>query len=106
MISRRTFQLVRDRLDQFPAVALFGPRQVGKTTLAEIIANGQPSVYLDLEAAADRAKLAEPALYLPAHEGKLVVLDEIHRMPGLFRELRGIIDSGRRRGLRTGRFLL
>ena len=106
MMSRRKFQLVRNRLDRFPAVALLGPRQVGKTTLAEVIADGQPSVYLDLEAAADRAKLAEPALYLSAHEGKLVVLDEIHRMPGLFRELRGIIDRGRRRGLRTGRFLL
>ena len=106
MISRRKFQLVRDRLDQFPAVALLGPRQVGKTTLAEVIADGQPSAYLDLEAAADRAKLAEPALYLSAHEGKLVVLDEIHRMPGLFPELRGIIDRGRRRGQRAGRFLL
>ena len=106
MIPRQKLQLVRDRLDQFPAVALLGPRQVGKTTLAEFIADGQPSVHLDLESAADRAKLDEPALYLSAHERKLVILDEIHRMPGLFRELRGIIDSGRRRGLRAGRFLL
>lgn len=106
MLPRQKSQLVRARLDQFPAVALLGPRQVGKTTLAELIAEKRPSVYLDLEDAGDRAKLSDAALYLSAHEDKLVILDEVQRMPELFQSLRGLIDKGRRRNLRAGRFLL
>lgn len=106
MIPRQKSQIVRARLDQFPAVALLGPRQVGKTTLAELIAEERPSVYLDLEDAADREKLADAALYLAGHEDKLVILDEVQRMPELFQSLRGLIDRGRRRNIRAGRFLL
>jgi predicted AAA+ superfamily ATPase len=106
MIPRQKSRLVRARLDQFPAVALLGPRQVGKTTLAELIAEERPSVYLDLEDATDREKLADAALYLSGHEDKLVILDEVQRMPELFQALRGLIDKGRRRGARAGRFLL
>jgi predicted AAA+ superfamily ATPase len=87
------------------AVALMGPRQVGKTTLALEIAKTRPSIYLDLEATADRNKLADPVLFLNRHADKLVILDEIHRVPSLFEALRGIIDTGRRTGQRTGRFL-
>jgi predicted AAA+ superfamily ATPase len=58
--------LVREGLEQFPAVALLGPRQIGKTSLALELGTLMPSVYLDLEAPADRAKLADPALYLSA----------------------------------------
>lgn len=85
---------------------MIGPRQVGKTTLALDIAEERQALYLDLELASDRAKLADPALFLKAYEDRLVILDEIHRLPGLFQELRGLIDQGRRRGKRTGRFLL
>ncbi len=106
MIVRRIHTQVLDHLAHFPAVALLGPRQVGKTTLARQIADGQPSIYLDLEAPADREKLADAALYLGSHEDKLVVLDEVHRIPELFQTLRGLIDQGRRTGRRTGRFLL
>ena len=106
MIPRHKRQVVLDRLDQFPAVALLGPRQVGKTTLALQIAEGSDFVYLDLEAAPDRAKLSDPALYLSAHEDKLVIVDEVQRMPELFQALRGLIDQGRRRGKNAGRFLL
>ena len=87
-------------------VALLGPRQVGKTTLAFQLAKKQPSIYLDLELKSDRAKLEEPELFLKMHEDKLVILDEIHLMPDLFATLRGLIDQGRRRGKRTGRFLI
>lgn len=66
----------------------------------------RPSLYLDLESEADRARLAEPELYLAGHEDKLVILDEVHRAPNLFQILRGVIDRGRRKGLRSGRFLL
>ena len=106
MIARRLHHTLRQRLDAFPAVALLGPRQVGKTTLALEVAQERKAVYLDLESAADRGKLADPELYLASHEDKLVILDEVHRLPDLFQSLRGLIDQGRRRGRRTGRFLL
>ncbi|MCK0533345.1 ATP-binding protein [Sphingobium agri] len=106
MIERHIKTQLVDRLAHSPAVALLGPRQVGKTTLAQEVGEARPSLYLDLESEADRAKLTEPELYLSAHEGKLVILDEVHRVPELFRLLRGLIDRGRRKGLRAGRFLL
>ena len=106
MIRRRkTLELI-ELIDSNPAVALLGPRQVGKTTLALEIGEQRPSIYLDLESDADRAKLSEPELYLSGHEDKLVILDEVHRLPDLFQALRGLIDKGRRKGLRSGRFLL
>ena len=89
-----------------PAVALLGPRQVGKTTFALAIGETRPSIYLDLEDPADRTKLEDPALYLTAHTDKLVILDEIQNLPGLFAILRGLIDKGRRSGKAIGRFLL
>jgi uncharacterized protein len=106
VIERRLHGEVTHRLGQFPAVGLLGPRQVGKTTLAWQIAEEQPSVYLDLESEADRAKLAEPELYLAEHRDRLVIIDEVQRFPGLFQSLRGLIDRGRREGRRAGRFLL
>jgi predicted AAA+ superfamily ATPase len=106
MITRLQNVHVTEALDREAAVALIGPRQVGKTTLALSIAEERPSVYLDLEASADRAKLSDPVAYLAQHKDKLVILDEIHRMPDLFEALRGIIDQGRRTGQGTGRFLL
>ena len=106
MIERRIALNLTERLDETPAVALLGPRQVGKTTLARTIGERRPSLYLDLESDADRARLTEPELYLAQHEDKLVILDEVHRLPGLFQILRGLIDEGRRKGIRAGRFLL
>ena len=106
MIERRLAKDLIDRVDSSPAVALLGPRQVGKTTLALAIGEARPSIYLDLESEADRAKLSEPELYLGDHENKLVILDEVQRFPDLFQTLRGLIDRGRRKGLRAGRFLL
>ncbi len=98
--------LVREGLEQFPAVALLGLRQIGKTSLALELGTLMPSVYLDLEAPADRAKLADPALYLSALAARLVILDEVQRMPELFATLRGLIDAEQRQGQRSGRFLL
>lgn len=106
MIPRRLLPVLHEALAEAPAVGLLGPRQAGKTTLALEVAKGRGSVYLDLESEADRAKLAEPELYLPQHEDKLVILDEIQRTPELFRSLRGLIDAGRRRGRGKGRFLM
>jgi predicted AAA+ superfamily ATPase len=106
MIERHVYQIVQDALDRQAAVALIGPRQIGKTTLALEIAEARPSLYLDLESRDDRDKLADPALFLKQFEDRLVILDEIHRTPELFQTLRGLIDAGRRKGHRTGRFLI
>ncbi|HJP21029.1 MAG TPA: ATP-binding protein [Alphaproteobacteria bacterium] len=106
MLLRRKYQTALDALRRQAAVALIGPRQVGKTTLAHEIAKGTDALYLDLESGRDRIKLADPALFLKTYENRLVVLDEIHRAPELFQELRGLIDQGRRRGKRSGRFLI
>ena len=107
MIERRHKQRILQYLDETPAVALLGPRQVGKTTLARDIAAQTPdSLYLDLENPGDAARLAEPGRYLDLHTERLVILDEVQRMPDLFRVLRGQIDERRRRGRRTRQFLL
>ena len=106
MISRRIQPAIEKSLSLQPAVAILGPRQVGKTTLARAIADSRPSIYLDLESGADRAKLQDAAGFLRANSDKLVVLDEIQRAPALWPELRGIIDDYRRRGMRTGKFLI
>jgi len=91
MIPRHVQHLIEQALARQAAVAVIGPRQVGKTTLALEIAHSRPAIYLDLEATADREKLSDPALFLDQHVDKLVVLDDIHRMPALFEALRGII---------------
>jgi len=105
-IERSLLAPVQERLKAFPAVALLGPRQIGKTSLAMELGGQVPSVYLDLEAPADRAKLADPGLYLSTQGNRLVILDEVQRMPELFASLRGLIDTSRREGQRSGRFLL
>jgi len=106
MIERRLHNEVVSELQHMPAVALLGPRQAGKTTLAEQISRERPALYLDLESALDRERLVEPASYLARHADELVILDEVQRVPGLFEELRGVIDRGRREGRGNGRFLL
>lgn len=87
-IERHIKQELIDRLGEAPAVALLGPRQVGKTTLAQEVGDIRPSIYLDLESDADRAKLTEPELYLGSHEDKLVILDEAAA------KFRGVQETG------------
>ena len=111
MYGRELVQEITQSLSQIPAVAILGPRQVGKTTLAHAVAqkstqSGQAAIYLDLENAEDLQKLKDPTHYLGLHADKLVILDEIQRRPDLFMALRGIIDMRRREGRGNGRFLL
>ena len=108
MIERHFLSTLTQRLQASPAVVLLGPRQVGKTTLALQVADNWPagSTYLDLERPADRFRLNDADAFLRVQGNKLVILDEIHRMPGLFEILRGIIDERRRDGQRFGHFLL
>ena len=106
MYLRRLQSQIFHDLSVHAAVALLGPRQVGKTTLARAVGATRPSVYLDLEDPADREKMTDPALFLRGHIDKLVIIDEIQNAPDLFAVLRGLIDQGRREGRKTGRFLL
>lgn len=106
MLKRKIREKIENALKRQPAVAIIGARQVGKTTLALDVAQYRDSVYLDLESYLDREKLNDPILYLSQYEDKLVILDEIHRMSEIFQTLRGVIDTGRRKGLKTARFLI
>ncbi len=106
MINRLLTPKLLDAIAHSPAVALLGPRQVGKTTLALEVGRQYDAIYLDLESEQDRVKLDQPELYLADHQGKLVILDEVHRAPGLFPVLRGLIDRGRRAGRKYAQYLL
>lgn len=106
MIHRKVRKNIEKALERQPAVAIIGTRQVGKTTLALDIAEEKDSLYLDLESYQDRAKLNDPIFFFSQYEDKLIILDEIHRMPEIFQTLRGVIDTGRRKGKKTGRFLI
>jgi predicted AAA+ superfamily ATPase len=106
MIPRHVATEVEDALDRQAAVALIGARQVGKTTLALELGKRRDAVYLDLEDPDDRSKLSAPRLFFESHEDRLVILDEIHRMPDIFATLRGVIDRARRQGRGKGRFLI
>jgi predicted AAA+ superfamily ATPase len=103
MIFRSTQTLVERRLRQSPAVVLLGPRQVGKTTLARVVASGfDNALVLDMERESDRAAVAQPELFFPSQRDRLVVLDEVQHVPRLFTALRPEIDAQRT----AGRFLL
>ncbi len=106
MYIRELTQKIIYNLGQNPAVAILGPRQIGKTTLAHEISKTQPSIYLDLENPEDFQKLKDPSHYLELHADKLVILDEVQRYPDLFMSLRGIIDARRRERRGNGRFLI
>lgn len=85
---------------RMPAVALLGPRQCGKSTLAGMIVRqrSEPTLYLDLERPTDLARLADPEALLASQPERLVCIDEIQRMPELFPTLRYLIDQSGRNG--------
>lgn len=104
MINRRILTEINDSLSFFPVVAIVGPRQVGKTTLARQIMSGStnPTLYLDLERQSDLFKLNDPELFLSQHPGKLIVIDEVQNKKELFPLLRALVDQTRQ----PGQFLL
>jgi predicted AAA+ superfamily ATPase len=106
MLVRGISEKLEETLRQTPAVALLGPRQVGKTTLAQTLAENRPSLYLDLENPEDLLRLSDPLAFLSLHNDKLVIVDEIQRSPDLFMVLRGLIDKNRRAGRKGEQFLL
>jgi len=105
MIKRRLEDQIRDRLQNSPSVALMGPRQVGKTTLAFTLGGEMPSVYLDLENRIDLRKVQDMEAFHQANSDKLIILDEVQRLPDVFAPIRGLIDAERRKGNKTGHFL-
>lgn len=103
MIQRLGQRTVESLLKGFPCVAIIGPRQVGKTSLAKQIRKHYPdSMYLDLELQRDYLKLEDAETYLAQFEDRLIIIDEIQRRKELFPVLRALIDTNRR----PGRFLL
>ncbi|MCK5230058.1 MAG: ATP-binding protein, partial [Desulfobulbaceae bacterium] len=102
-ISRLLESEIKECLQDFPVVALLGPRQCGKSTLAKaLITDEKDAIYLDLERPSDLQKLTEPELFFAHNSDKMFCLDEIQRAPGLFAPLRSVIDTNKR----NGRFLL
>ena len=108
MLVRELQTTLLNALEHMPVVALLGPRQVGKTTLALETAQsqGKEFIYLDLELDSDQAKLTDAEAYLRRFDNKLLIIDEVQRQPDLFRLLRGIVDIRKRAGERAGQFLL
>ncbi|MDQ6812172.1 MAG: ATP-binding protein [Bacteroidota bacterium] len=104
MIERKLNNEVKILLKQFPAVAILGARQVGKTTMAKEIAAVQkkPTLYLDLENPLDVRRLEDPFTFLTDNKDKCVIIDEVQTIPSLFSVLRSVIDNDRR----NGRFIL
>jgi predicted AAA+ superfamily ATPase len=103
MIDRNLEVLLLEKMRRSPAVAIFGPRQVGKTTLArKLKADKREIIYLDMENPNDQNKLHDAFSYLAAHESNCIIIDEIQLVPSLFSILRPVIDANRA----AGRFIL
>lgn len=103
LYNRLAENVVRKNMEVFPAVAVLGSRQCGKSTLIKMMAeNGMNMLYLDLQNRRDLARLEEPELFFRANEDKTICLDEIQLVPNLFAILRSEIDRMRR----PGRFIL
>lgn len=108
MLHRFLTDKLCQALENMPVVAILGPRQVGKTTLALNISKfiKKDSIYLDLESDSDLNKLTDAEAYLKRFENNLLIIDEVQRKPDLFRLLRGIVDERKRKGERASQFLL
>ena len=106
MIARILEVKVAEALKRSPSVAIIGPRQVGKTTIAFHISATTPSIYLDLESTLDLQKARDIVSFHNSNQDKLIILDEVQRLPEVFVSLRGIIDGQRRKGNKAGQFLM
>ena len=105
MLLERPVYLARlaEAVRRSPVVALLGPRQCGKTTLARVFSTSRSATWFDLESAPDRRRLENPERVLQGHDG-LIVLDEVQVLPELFAAIRVLVDrtADRRRFLLLG----
>jgi uncharacterized protein len=98
-ISRSLTSAIKKNLQHFPALAILGPRQCGKSTFVRHIAGDiDNTMYLDLEKMSDRNKLSDPEMFFGLNKDKLIILDEIQQLPEIFHALRSIIDEQKRNG--------
>lgn len=104
-VVRRLENELIEAIRHSSSVALMGPRQVGKTTLALNLSEQLPAIYLDLEDQLDISKVQDIAAFHKQNSTRLLILDEVQRTPEIFAPLRGIIDKERRKGNKTGLFL-
>ena len=99
MITRLKFNEIDELLGDFPVVGIIGPRQCGKSTIAQqLVDRYTGAIYLDMENPDDRAKLTNPTLFFSANQGRLICLDEIQFAPNLFNVLRSVVDKGKVNG--------
>ena len=102
-IIRDLKNTISQYLSIFPAVAILGPRQCGKSTLIKSLSKHWDTIiYLDLQKDTDLNKLAQPTLFFESNADKIICLDEIQLVPELFSILRSVIDDNRV----NGRFIL
>ena len=103
-VQREVHKTFVEDLRQFPAVAILGPRQVGKTTLAKAFMSSSlaKSLYLDLQRPSHLSQLEDAESFLLLHKDKLICIDEIQLKPELFPLLRSLIDDDPK----PGRFLI
>jgi uncharacterized protein len=98
-ISRIVYDQVEKFMKIFPVVSILGPRQCGKTTLAQQVSKAIDNfIYIDLENPADRMRINDLSLFFNLNSDSTICIDEAQIMPEIFPELRGIVDRYRRNG--------
>lgn len=95
-LKRTIYTELKESLEDFPVVAILGPRQVGKSTLVTDLLDIKSKIYLDLELNSDLRKLSEPELFFERHKDSLLCLDEIQLAPEIFRTIRGTVDKNKK----------
>mgnify|MGYP000051507050 CR=1 FL=1 len=100
MIKRIKEREIQNYLKQFPIVAIIGPRQCGKTTLAKKISGDKKikTLYFDLESPADNSRFDKPEYFLQSIDAGRIIIDEVQRKPELFAILRSLADKKKQRG--------
>lgn len=104
MLKRNLQHTITHLLQEYPSIAVLGPRQVGKTTLVKKIAKQQKkkTLYLDLEKEIDIRKLTDAESFFDLYKDQCIILDEVQTIPKLFTILRPAIDEYRK----PNRFIL
>lgn len=104
MINRLKENEIHRSMKQFPVVAIVGPRQCGKTTMAknQYLKKNAAAYYFDLESPADKSKFKDPEFFLSSLDAKTIIIDEVQRLPELFELLRSLVDKNKK----AGKFLL